>query len=485
MLIKKKHITNKYLANEDEALLPSASQDFNYHEINFKPVHVAPPQTNGHHLPAQDEEKIKKLINTRKQELLEALELEISQKKQFALAEIESMIDSANNQAQEIINTANQQAQDLEDELNTQKSIFETDKNDFLKQIEIQKKQAFEQGMQEARIYFDEFNRYLAEFHNMEKSARLEALPQITSIALDVARQILHYEAQTNSKLLEQQVLRSIEKVINSKGVIQIYLNPSEIQSTSALEKALTRLLDQNTRVVFLEDPAVDLGSCIINTQGGRLNASFRAQLEVIKSSFEKYLGYTIDDSILDIPDPEIHLNSEPVTELVEPPKSKKKSSKVSSAKKTNLSKKKSKIKPPSEPSDEDLELIENEPLDLDFEDDLEELLDDLMSGIENDALEPVQDKSKNLSKNQKLGFNNRDKDLLMEDQMAKFLDDEFEDNEEIEEDEEDTFEFEEELVEEDEEDDDDLDDLEEFGEDDFAEDEEDEDEEDPRYPEY
>jgi flagellar assembly protein FliH len=477
MLIKKKHITNKYLANEDEALLPSASQDFNYQEINFKPVHVAPPQTNGLRLTAQDEEKIKKLINTRKQELLEALELEISQKKQFALAEIESMIDSANNQAQEIINTANQQAQDLEDELNTQKSIFETDKNDFLKQIEIQKKQAFDQGMQEARVYFDEFNRYLAEFHNMEKSARLEALPQITSIALDVARQILHYEAQTNSKLLEQQVLRSIEKVINSKGVIQIYLNPSEIQSTSSLEKALIKLLDQNTRVVFLEDPAVDLGSCIINTQGGRLNASFRAQLEVIKSSFEKYLGYTIDDSILDITEPESPPDFEP--ELIET----KKSSKKSSAKKTNLSKKKSKIKPPNEPSDEDLELIENEPLDLEFEDDLEELLDDLMSGIENDAFEPVQDKSKNLSKNQKLGFNNRNKDLLMEDQMAKFLDDEFEDNEELE-DEEDTFEFEEELEEEDDEDDE-LDDLEEFGEDDFAEDEEDEDEEDPRYPEY
>ena len=34
------------------------------------------------------------------------------------------------------------------------------------------------------------------------------------------------------------------------------------------------------------------------------MNASFRAQLEVIKSSFEKYLGYLIDDSILDLPEP-------------------------------------------------------------------------------------------------------------------------------------------------------------------------------------
>ena len=482
MLIKKKNLSNKYPATDYESQSINASQDFNYQEINFKPVQIAPPITNGNHsLTANDEEKIQKLINTRKQELLEALELEITQKKQNVLAEIQSMIDTANNQAQEIINEANQQAQELEEDLNTQQDIFQKDKNDFLKQIEIEKQQAFEHGMQEARVYFDEFNRYLAEFHNMEKNARLEALPQITSIALDVARQILHYEAQTNSKLLEQQVLRSIEKVINSKGVIQIYLNPSEIQSASSLEKALTRLLDQNTRVVFLEDPGVDLGSCIINTQGGRLNASFRAQLEVINSSFEKYLGHSIDDSILDIPEPEIHPDPEPEMELVETQKPNKKSS----TKKTSSTKKKSKIKSLEEPSDEDLELIENEPLDLDFEDDLAELLDDLMSGIENDAIDPNQDKSKNLSKNQELGFNNNDKDLLMEDQMAKFLDDEFEDNEDLEEDEEeDTFEFEDDLDEE-EDDEDDLDDLEEFGEDDFADEEEEEDEEDPRYPEY
>jgi hypothetical protein len=224
----------------------------------------------------------------------------------------------------------------------------------------------------------------------------------------------------------------------------------------------------------------VDLGSCIINTQGGRLNASFRAQLEVIKSSFEKYLGHSIDDSILDIPEPEIHPDPEPEMELVETQKPNKKSS----TKKSSSTKKKSKIKSLEEPSDEDLELIENEPLDLDFEDDLAELLDDLMSGIENDTTDSIQDKSKNLSKNQELGFNKNIKDLLMEDQMAKFLDDEFEDNEELE-DEEDSFEFEEELDEEDEEDNDDLDDLEEFGEDDFADEEEEEDEEDPRYPEY
>jgi len=479
MLIKKKNLSNKYPTDDDESQSINASQDFNYQEINFKPVQIAPPITNGNHsLTANDEEKIQKLINTRKQELLEALELEITQKKQNALAEIQSMIDTANNQAQEIINEANQQAQELEEDLNTQKDIFQKDKNDFLKQIEIEKQQAFEHGMQEARVYFDEFNRYLAEFHNMEKNARLEALPQITSIALDVARQILHYEAQTNSKLLEQQVLRSIEKVINSKGVIQIYLNPTEIQSASSLEKALTRLLDQNTRVVFLEDPGVDLGSCIINTQGGRLNASFRAQFEVIKSSFEKYLGYSIDDSILDIPEPVIPPDLEPEIELVETQKPIKKSS----SKKSSSNKKKSKIKSPEEPSDEDLELIENEPLDLDFEDDLAELLDDLMNGIEKEPIDPNQDKSKNLSKNQELGFNNNDKDLLMEDQMAKFLDDEFEDSEDLEdnEEEEDTFEFDSDLDDEDNEDD-----LEEFGEEDFVEDEEEEDEDDPRYPEY
>lgn len=454
MLIKKKNISNRYpLDPVNESLV---EQDFNYQEINFKPI---PPIANKKNsLTSEDESKIQDLINLRKQELLENLEAEISQKKHIALAEIQSMTDSARVQADMIIDEATQKANEIENELNKQQEHFESQKKEFIEQIEIERNQAFEQGMQEARVYFDEFNKYLVEFHKMEKTALLEALPHITSIALDVARQILQYEAEQNPKLLEQQVLRSIEKVINSKGVIQIYLNPVEIKSQTKLEKSLLRLLDQNTRVVFLEDPKVDIGSCIINTQGGRLNASFRAQLELIKNSFEKYLGFEIDDSILNISD----------------------SRSVDSIEK-NI-----KIKSREEPSDAELGLIENEELDLDFEEDLSSLLDDLMAGIENEPLAKIQDKSKNLSKKQKSGFNNRDKDLLMEDQMAKFLDDEFENNEELDEEDEETFEFEEELDEEEEEEEEDIEEFEEFGEDDFADEEDDEDDEDdPRYPEY
>jgi len=144
MLIKKKNISNKYSANILEEQLATITDNFNYQEINFKPI--APkstPKQQKQVLSIDQEEQIQKLINARKQELLEALELEISQKKQFALAEIESMIDSANNQAQEIINSANQQAQEIEDDLNTQKSIFENDKNVFLNEIETKKQKLF------------------------------------------------------------------------------------------------------------------------------------------------------------------------------------------------------------------------------------------------------------------------------------------------------------------------------------------------------
>ncbi len=170
MLIKKKNLSHKFLTTEHESQTATASQDFNYQEINFKPVESFVTSKNkALAISPDEEEKIQLLINVRKQELLEKLENEINQKKQNALAEIQSMIDSANNQAQEIINEANQQAQELEEDLNSQKSIFERDKIDFLNQIEIEKKEAFNQAMEEARVYFDEFSRYISEFQNMEK----------------------------------------------------------------------------------------------------------------------------------------------------------------------------------------------------------------------------------------------------------------------------------------------------------------------------
>jgi hypothetical protein len=75
-------------------------------------------------------------------------------------------------------------------------------------------------------------------------------------------------------------------------------------------------MLDKEVRLIFKEDPQVSLGSCIIDTQGGQLNANFKIQIESIKLAFEKYFGKEI--ILIDAPDEEEEITSNNEIELQE-----------------------------------------------------------------------------------------------------------------------------------------------------------------------
>lgn len=432
MLIKKKKLTVKLI------------------EPNGYREPVVIERTNGH--------AISDKIKQKEAELLSQLEADIHDRKARAELEISQMLSEAQSQADEIINSAQVESERVFEQLSREKSVFENEKESFRQQVKLEKDNAYKQGMQEAQVYIDEFNKYLQTFQHAEKNIMLEVLPQITAIALDVSKQILAYEVAHNPNLLEQQVLRSIDKVISSKGIIQIYLNSADFVQADNLERALTKLLDPSTRLVFVKDDNVNKGSCMINTQGGRLNATFSSQLQLIKLAFEKYLGQSIQE-----------LPETLVTEDDDTP----------------LSKDKANIHIENEPSNEDLDLIDADPVDMEFDAELDDLLDDLMKGISKEVgpANTQPKKTKSLSKKSKSGFNNKKKDLLMEDQMAKLFDDEFEEVEEETEEDDDSFDDLEDDFEDEEEE---FEDLEEFEEEDFTDEEEEEDdEEDPRYPEY
>jgi hypothetical protein len=200
---------------------------------------------------------------------------------------------------------------------------------------------------------------------------------EIACLALHVVRQILDREVQTNPELLEGQILKAINAVSGGKGTIQVYLNPVDQAKSAYLEKNLSKLLDESIKLIFLKDDTVDEGSCLVNTQGGRLNASFSSQIELIKIALEMYLGHKIE---------EIHDSSgldQAESMQVDP-------SKIIQIKRA----------PSSEPSDEDLEMIESEIdefSDLVIDDDLdallkEVLLDDDGADIKDDASIKIDD---------------------------------------------------------------------------------------------
>lgn len=246
--------------------------------------------------PVDIEIKAKDLVQARAEELMSQANLEIEQKLKQAKTEAQRILDSATIESETIIQSAQQEAESKRMEAQAALEQLELEKSKLRKFVEDEKQKAFDEGMMKADLYIAELMQILGTFQNAKRDMLLEVKEEIVALALDVAKQILSYEVDHNPELLEQQVYKSISKVINSKGVIQVYLNPADIKHADYLEKLMSKILDSSVKLAFLKDELVNKGSCRVNTQGGHLDASFNGQIELIKVSFEKYLGHKISD---------------------------------------------------------------------------------------------------------------------------------------------------------------------------------------------
>lgn len=319
-------------------------------------VHMTAPQTPtaAAQIPPQTiENKARQLVQGKIQEMMNAAEAEIAQRRASLDDEVKQITMQAQLEAKKSVEATLAEVQAIKQEMIAKDQELNQAKINFenIKKQELTK--AYNEGITNAKQDIDGFMQMLGSFHNAKQDLALELKDEIVSIALDIAKQVIAHEVKNDPDLLEEQVLKAISKVITTKGLLQVFLNPKDFPKVDYLETAMTRVLDASVKLVFLEDEAVDRGSCVVNTQGGKLDARFSTQIEVIKSAFELHLGH----KILELPETEETVIEE-ASEQAE-------------------------LNVQAEPSDADLDELEMDDeilTDLENDGDLDGLLDDLLN---------------------------------------------------------------------------------------------------------
>lgn len=321
----------------------------------------------------------KKIIEARSQELLKEFEINLAQKKQKSEAEIEQRKEEAAMLAEKVVEEANEHVLSQAKKLDKDRQEFEAEKQSHLAEIQNLKNQALRDAIEEAKPYVTEVVELFKNLNTDRQELAEYIKDNIAAIAFDVAKQVLKHEVKTNPDILQQQVLHSINKLLDSKGVIKIILNPEDEDKHKELQVLLKNVLDTSVRLVFAYDNEVDTGSCSIQTSGGKLDASFSTQLDTIKTSFEQYLGHKIsilpDETAFEVEELEDIDEEENFFEDSQVAEDK---SSIKTKPSTNL-----------EPSEEELmELEENfeDFADLNIDDDLSALLGEILDEDEDDS---------------------------------------------------------------------------------------------------
>ncbi len=217
--------------------------------------------------------------------------------------EAQSIIDAARSEAErraaEILAAAEAERSRLLADARNQLQAISDEKAKLEYMREEFKRQAYEQGIAEAKSIIDELIKILASFQVAKEHILKEAEEEIGSIALIVAEKLLQAEIKRDKSakaLLTRQIRAAIAKVVAGNGMVKILVAPGDMVVAKSIKTALAKVLDEGVKLYFEADETVAPASCIIETKGGRFDASFTTQIKVIKVALEKYLGHKLID---------------------------------------------------------------------------------------------------------------------------------------------------------------------------------------------
>ena len=174
-------------------------------------------------------------------------------------------------QASDILEKAKQDAKAFRKELETEAASL--------------KEQATREGMQKG---LEQFNEKLAWFDLELKALRIELQGQVLPIALKAARKIVAAELKTHPEVIVDIVIKALTPVLQSHQ-ITILVNKADREALEMAKPHLKGILEQVESFTILDRPDISPGGCVIETEGGIINATIENQWRALEAAFERY----------------------------------------------------------------------------------------------------------------------------------------------------------------------------------------------------
>lgn len=110
----------------------------------------------------------------------------------------------------------------------------------------------------------------------------------VINVAGRIAEKILKFELEDKSKI-EETIGEALRKVIGANGVV-IKINPADFSKIEQRDEKIP-LLSNFSKLRFDQDPAIEIGGCIIETEIGNVDARISSQINELLKQLELRLS--------------------------------------------------------------------------------------------------------------------------------------------------------------------------------------------------
>jgi flagellar assembly protein FliH len=102
----------------------------------------------------------------------------------------------------------------------------------------------------------------------------------LVRLALEIAQKVIQLEVQSNAQVAVELARAALARV-PSRMPATIHLNPEDL----AYVKANQQQLPRGHSLTFFEDPAIERGGCVVQTEMGEVDASIEQQFAQIEAA--------------------------------------------------------------------------------------------------------------------------------------------------------------------------------------------------------
>ena len=159
-------------------------------------------------------------------------------------------------------------------------------KKDVSIECELQKKNAYKDGFNEG---LEKINDKILVLDKTINSIEEEMKAKILPIALKAAKKIIGDELKLHPDRIVDIVIQSL-KPVTQHHKIKIYANKNDIGILDDHREHIKNILDQVKIFSIEERDDVQPGGCLIETEGGIINAQLENQFKALESAFEKFM---------------------------------------------------------------------------------------------------------------------------------------------------------------------------------------------------
>jgi type III secretion protein L len=157
-------------------------------------------------------------------------------------------------------------------------------REEVMKECEALKEQAQKEGYEAG---FQEWAEYILAFQNKTDSIRQEYVKMLAPVTLKATQKIVGKAFELSNDLIYKIVENALKPVLQHKR-ITIYVNKDDVQFLEEHREDLKSLFESIEILSIRERDDVTKGGCVIETEGGIINARLENQWAVLEKAFEK-----------------------------------------------------------------------------------------------------------------------------------------------------------------------------------------------------